>query len=47
VSDGESAVTTTVAGLMENVSEPCDDVWFASPTNEYVAVDVPALVFDV
>jgi hypothetical protein len=47
VIDADDAVTTTVAGLIENVSEPCDDVWFASPTNEYDAVDVPAPVFDV
>ena len=45
--DGESAVTTTVAGSIENVSEPCDAEWFTSPTNEYDAVEVPAFVFDV
>jgi hypothetical protein len=47
VIDGDDAVTTTVAGLIENVSEPCDAEWLVSPTNEYVAVDVPTFVFDV
>ena len=42
---GDDAVTTTVAGLMEKVSEPFEPVWFPSPANVYDAVAVPALVF--
>jgi len=47
VIDADEAVTTTVAELIENVSEPCEPEWFASPAKVYVAVEVPAFVFDV
>ena len=43
----DEAVTTTVAGLIENVSEPCEPEWFESPAKVYVAVEVPTFVFDV
>jgi hypothetical protein len=42
---GDDAVTTTVAGLIEKVSDPFEPVWFPSPANVYDAVAVPAFVF--